>query len=79
MSYSAASAAKGHRSRAFGKGLFALQQDHDGICDFLFIDGHQLVDIALYLGQGEIAGAANGNAVGDGCFRRQALLGRDAR
>ena len=59
---------EGHRSRSFRQGLLPLEQDHDGVGDFLFIDGDDLVDKAFHQGQGEISRAANGNPVRNGCF-----------
>ena len=57
---------EGGRTGAFGDGLLALEQEEDGVGDLLFVDGDDVVDVAVDDGEGEVAGAAHGDAVGDG-------------
>jgi len=60
--------------------LFLLQKQEDGAGDFLVVHGDDLVDVAGDQGQGEIAGAADRDTVGDGGLggdgdRRSSLAG----
>ena len=48
------------------RSLLALEQDEDGAGDFLFVDGDELVDILRNQREGAVAGAADGDAIGDG-------------
>jgi hypothetical protein len=57
---------EGGGSGTFGEGLFAFEEGEDGAGDFVFVDGDDFVDIFLDHGEGDVAGAADGDAVGDG-------------
>ena len=54
------------RARAFGQHLFAFEQREDGAGDLFFLDGNDLVDIFRDQRKRDLAGAAHGDAVGDG-------------
>jgi hypothetical protein len=51
---------------AFGDGFFFFEEVEDGAGDFFLFDGDDLVDILFNHGEGFDAGAADGDAVGDG-------------
>jgi len=55
-------------SGTFGQGFFLLEEHEDGAGDFLVIDGDDLVDVAGNEREGDVSGAADSDAVGDGCF-----------
>ena len=57
---------QGHGPGTFRQGLLPFQQDHDGVGDFLFIDGDDLIDKAFYQGQRAISGTPDRDAVRDG-------------
>jgi hypothetical protein len=57
---------EGGSAGAFCQGFLAFEQDEDGAGDLLFVDGHELVDVFRDQGEGAVAGAADGDAVGDG-------------
>ncbi len=48
------------------KVFFAFEQDEDGGGDLVFVHGDDLVDVVLDHGEGDVSGAANADAVGDG-------------
>ncbi len=50
---------------AFGEHFFAFEQREDGAGDLFFLDGNDLVDIFRDQRKGDVAGAADGDAVGD--------------
>ena len=54
------------RAGALGQRLLAFEQHQDGGGDLLFVDGDDLVDVPRDHRQREFAGAAHGDAVGDG-------------
>ncbi len=56
-------------SGAFGEGFFLLEKHEDGAGDLFVVDGDDFVYVAGDEGQSEVAGAADGNAVGDGGLR----------
>jgi hypothetical protein len=60
----------GERGRAssFGECLFLLEEHQDGAGNFFVVDGNDLVDVAGDEGEGDVAGAADGDAVGNGCL-----------
>ena len=55
-------------SGAFGEGLFLLEKHEDGAGDFFVVDSDDFVDVAGDKGKRDVAGAADGDAVGDGGF-----------
>ena len=56
----------GRGAGAFGEHLFALEQREDGAGDLFFLDGNHLIHIFRDQRIGDVAGAADGDAVGDG-------------
>ena len=54
------------RARALGQRLLLLQQHENGAGDLLVVHGDNLVHVAGDQRQGQVAGAAHGDAVGDG-------------
>ena len=61
-------AARAAAPAPLGKGLFSFQQHQNGGGYFIFVDRDDLIDILGDDWVGQVAGAANGNAVGDcGC------------
>ena len=56
---------EGGGSGAFGQGLFALQQQEDGVGDLFVVDGDDFVDVFLDQGQSAVAGSG-----GPRCRRR---------
>ncbi len=59
------------RASAFGQSFFAFQQQQDGVGDFFFFDGNDVVHILLNQRQGALAGAPDGDAIGDGRGRHE--------
>ena len=53
---------------AFGQGLLLFEEHEDGAGDLFVVDGDDFVDITGDQGEGDVAGAADGDAVGDGGF-----------
>src|ERR1035441_6003983 len=50
----------------FGQGFLLLQKQENGPGDFFVVAGDDFVDVAGDKGEGQVAGAADGDAVGDG-------------
>src|ERR1700692_2785933 len=59
---------QGHGSGSLRQGFLPFEEHHDGVGDFLFIDGDDLVDKAFYQGQGEVSCTPDRDAVRDGRF-----------
>src|ERR1035437_155800 len=57
---------KGCGSGALGEGLLLFEEHEDGAGDFFVVDGDDFVDVVANHGQGEVAGASDGDAIGDG-------------
>ena len=54
------------RSGSLRKGLFTLQQHQDRGRNLILIHRDDLIDITFHNGKGDLACAADGDAVGDG-------------
>ena len=59
---------EGGGAGAFGKGFFPFEEHEDGAGDFFVVDGDDFVDVAGDERERDVAGAADGDAVGDGGF-----------
>src|SRR6266702_1268106 len=57
-------------ARSLGEGLFLFEQHEDGAGNLFVIDGDDFVDVAGDKGQGKVAGAADGDTIGDRGFGR---------
>ncbi len=53
---------------AFGEGFFLFEKHEDGAGDLFVVDGDDFVDVAGDQRERDVAGAADGDAVGDGGF-----------